>query len=109
MEGIALIGLRRNNKGLRNLFHSDVACAPMDNIDKAVPEVPRVYADFNNADRLGRVRLNTAGAQQDLAQGQIALKDGLDVELYDDEIVAMGVVRFDTTEGWVAEIDWSKI
>lgn len=67
---------------------------------------PRVFVDFQNADRRGRVRLNTNGAKADLARGQVELTEGMRLELYDGEIAATGVVRLDDTEGWVAEIDW---
>ena len=69
----------------------------------------RVFADFQNADRLGRIRLNTAGAKEDLARSNINLIDGMLLELYDDEIVALGVARHDENEGWVAEVDWNAI
>jgi len=78
--------------------------------EQPVNAAPRVFADFINADRLGRVRLNTAGANEDIIQGRIKLSDGLRVELYDDsEIVTIGVVRHDPVEGWVAEVDWSAL
>jgi hypothetical protein len=69
----------------------------------------RVFADFQNADRRGRIRLNTAGAKEDLARSKIELIDGMRLELCDDEIVAFGVARHDEIEGWVAEVDWNAI
>lgn len=71
--------------------------------------VPRVFADFHNADRMGRVRLNTEGAKQDLLNKKIVLYHGLQLELYDGELVTVGTVRHDDVEGWVVEIDWSAI
>ena len=38
---------------------------------------PRVYADFHNADTLGRLRLNCLGTTKDLAQQQLAFHEGL--------------------------------
>jgi hypothetical protein len=61
---------------------------------------PKVYADFQNADLAGRVRLNCVGTGEDLARQQIALCDGLALTLYDadadghpGEIQADGIVR----------------
>jgi hypothetical protein len=73
-------------------------------------ELPRVFADFNNADRLGRVRLNTVGAKDDMERNGIVLSNGMQITLYDDdEFVTEGIVKFDDNEGWVAEIDWSAL
>lgn len=77
---------------------------------------PLIYADFQNADRRGRVRLNTAGTLADLARLGVILADGSEVTLYtDDEDAADGlrldgVVENDSTEGgWVAVVDWSAV
>ena len=32
---------------------------------------PKIYADFHNADSLGRVRLNCAGTLEDLSQQRV--------------------------------------
>lgn len=69
-------------------------------------ELPRVFADFGNADRLGRVRLNTEGAKTDLERNGIVLTSGMRITLYDDEFVIEGIATWDDFEGWVAEIDW---
>jgi len=71
--------------------------------------VPRIWGDFNNADRHGRVRLNTVGALRDIAAQQLALYDGMRVVLSDSELVADGTIRFSHDEGWVAEVDWSRV
>jgi hypothetical protein len=78
---------------------------------------PKVYADFQNADAAGRVRLNCVGTVEDLARQQIALRDGLELTLYDadagaddhpSEIQADGVVQYSSDENcWVAIVDWS--
>jgi hypothetical protein len=77
---------------------------------------PKVYADFNNADTLGRIRLNNIGTTQDLEREQIRLSDGLMLLLYCDdanddgqsvELQADGTVEFSTQENcWVARVNW---
>ncbi|MDZ4784281.1 MAG: hypothetical protein SGJ19_28885, partial [Planctomycetia bacterium] len=63
----------------------------------------RIYADFNNADRLGRVRLSVKGTRDDLVALGIELQSGMSVELYDDdEIETPGRVEWSPVEGWVA-------
>jgi len=72
--------------------------------------LPRLFADFNNADEKGRVRLTTNGTKNDLNRLGIILYDGMQVFLDDsEEITALGIVRFSPIEGWVAEVDWDKI
>jgi hypothetical protein len=80
---------------------------------------PRVYADFHNADTRGRVRLNCVGTIEDLARQGIALRDGMALTLYaddldaqgrPDELLADGIVSFSEEEHcWVAAVDWSAI
>lgn len=72
-------------------------------------DFPRVFADFNNADPLGRVRLNTDGAREDIQRNGIVLTNGIQVTLYDGELVTVGIVQHDDHEGWVAEIDWASL
>jgi hypothetical protein len=73
-------------------------------------DLPSVFADFHNADRLGRVRLNTRGAREDFAKLGIMPSLGLTVRLYDgEELSTEGQIIWDDAEGWVAEIDWSKL
>ena len=81
----------------------------MDAESGSINEFPRVFADFNNADHLGRVRLNTVGASDDIQRNGIVLTNGMQVTLYDGELIIVGTVRFDDAEGWVAEIDWSLL
>jgi hypothetical protein len=81
--------------------------------------VPKVYADFHNADARGRVRLNCVGTIEDLARQGITLRDGLRLTLYSDDLDARGnldelrvngVVAFSEEEHcWVAAVDWSAI
>src|SRR5437870_13888974 len=81
--------------------------------------MPHVYADFQNADSSGRVRLNCAGTIDDLSRQQIELREGLGVVLYSDDadekghparLIAKGTVAFSQEEQcWVAAIDWQKL
>jgi hypothetical protein len=80
---------------------------------------PKVYADFQNADASGRLRLNCIGTGQDLARQGISLHEGLALLLYSDdadiagrpsELQVAGVVEFSAAEhGWVAVIDWDAL
>jgi hypothetical protein len=77
---------------------------------------PRVYADFQNLDDENRLRLTCAGTLRDLERHGIELREGIVLTLYTDdandegrpdELLAEGVVHYDTTEEcWVAAIDW---
>jgi hypothetical protein len=72
--------------------------------------LPIVFADFHNADPLGRVRLNTNGAIERFKTLGIQPFPDLIILLYDGEqFSATGKVLWDDTEGWVAEIDWSRL
>lgn len=80
---------------------------------------PKVYADFQNTDAHGRLRLSCVGTIEDLARLGITLRDGLQLTLYADDLDARGqrddllvdgVVSFSEEEHcWVAAIDWSAI
>jgi hypothetical protein len=71
---------------------------------------PTVFADFQNADPSGRVRLNCTGTISDLAQQQIVLREGLSLTLHDEELEADGTVCFSPEERlWVAAIDWQAV
>lgn len=77
----------------------------------------RLYADFQNADPQGRIRLNSLGTVEDLGRLGLQLSPGLVVSLYADdqddpptELETRGVVEFSEGERcWVARIDWSAI
>ena len=83
------------------------------------PNPPRVYADFQNADPQGRLRLNCDGTARDLARQQVRLHDGLVLTLYSDdsddqgrrdELEVIGVVQQSAEEQcWVARIDWAAV
>lgn len=69
-----------------------------------------LYADFNNADAEGRVRLNGAGTLGDLARLGVRLRDGLPVTIHDEELAADGKAVYSPGEGvWAARIDWSLV
>jgi hypothetical protein len=69
-----------------------------------------VYADFNNADPAGRVRLHVRGTVDDLKTFSIELCEGLELTLSDGELRVRGIVRFSTDEQiWVAEVNWNDI
>jgi hypothetical protein len=70
----------------------------------------KIYADFNNADSLGRLRLNTNGTIADLERLGVSFIHGLSLELSDGELLAGGSVEYSDAEGiWVAVIDWKKV
>ena len=81
--------------------------------------MPKIYADFHNADSQGRLRLNCVGTTEDLARQQVELRKGLLLTLYADdlddngefdELLVDGVVSFSDEEHcWVAAIDWATI
>jgi hypothetical protein len=65
----------------------------------------RIYADFHNADREGRLRLNCVGTIEDLSRYQVELRDGEKLVLYSEELEADGVVEYSEIEKlWVAAI-----
>ncbi len=80
---------------------------------------PKVYADFNNADAKGRLRLNCNGTREDLTRNGIDLRAGLMLLFCSDdvdpqgrpmELQVPGIVEFsDEERSWVGVIDWSAI
>ena len=70
-----------------------------------------IFADFNNADEKGRVRLSTKGSLNDIKNKKIKLVEGKKVLLNDcDELKTLGTLYFSTEENiWVAEINWDDI
>ena len=68
-------------------------------------DLPRVYADFNNSDPAGRLRLTVAGSLPDLARFEP--RPGRRVLVYDDEFEIEGVLERDERGVWVARIDWN--
>jgi len=69
-----------------------------------------LYADFQNADPQGRLRLICAGTQRDLQTRNIELMDGMRFTFSDGELMVAGAVEFSEEEGcWVAVINWDEI
>jgi len=65
----------------------------------------RIYADFNNKDPDGYVRLNTIGTIADLARTSILLEDGTQFIVCDGDLVAGIIVRSSGAEGiWRGEV-----
>lgn len=72
--------------------------------------IPSIFADFQNADPQGRVRLSCVGTVEDLARLGVRLESGLRVILHDEELEADGEVMYSLDEHiWVAKIDWNAI
>jgi hypothetical protein len=71
---------------------------------------PRIFADFHNADRQNRIRLNCLGTTEDLTYQNIELKNGQSLVLYSKELEVDGVAQYSEEESlWVAIIDWEQI
>jgi hypothetical protein len=71
---------------------------------------PRIFADFQNADSQGRLRLNCIGTIEDLSRQGTKLIDGEKLSIYSEELEADAVVAYSDEEKiWVATIDWDKI
>jgi hypothetical protein len=71
---------------------------------------PMIYADFNNADPAGRLRLNCTGTVEDLSRQGIQLREGMQLTLYDEELEADGEAHFSSEDQiWVASINWQLI
>jgi hypothetical protein len=74
-------------------------------------DIPKLFADFNNADQHGRVRLNTNGTHADIKRLSLVLKEGMQVVLDDDDsLTTLGSVKYSNEENiWVAEINWDTL
>ena len=71
---------------------------------------PLVSVDLQNADAQGRLRLNCIGTIRDLSRQNLALREGLELTLYDEDLEVEGKVLFSQEERlWVAVIDWDAI
>jgi hypothetical protein len=68
-----------------------------------------VYADFNNCDAQGRIRLNTAGSIDDMETQNIRLSDGMILAIYSEDLEATGVARELAEGGWGVELDWEAV
>ena len=74
-------------------------------------EIEVIFADFNNADKKGRVRLNTNGSLADIRDKNIELVSGKKIMIDDhQELTAFGILHFSNEENlWVVEINWDAI
>jgi len=71
---------------------------------------PSIYADFNNADPRGHLRLNNVGTIEDLSRQGVLLHEGLQLVLHDEELEADGEIHFSSAENaWVAIINWQMV
>jgi hypothetical protein len=71
---------------------------------------PKVYADFQNADEQGRLRLNCVGTLVDLSRQGIGLSVGRSLILYSEDLEVAGVIEYSDAERlWVARMDWHAI
>ena len=70
----------------------------------------KIFADFNNGDTSGRVRLNTNGSLSDIHKLGDKFKENIIVLLDDgDSLQVFGRVKYsDEEQIWVAEIDWDN-
>ena len=70
----------------------------------------RVFADFNNADEEGRLRLNCIATIEYLARQKIELQDGQILTFYSKDLEVEGIVKHSPEENiWVAVINWDNI
>ena len=69
-----------------------------------------VYADFNNCDQLGTVRLNTVGSLSDLAATGVRLEGGTALHLTNNELKVNGIAEFSKEESiWTARFNWHEL
>jgi len=70
----------------------------------------KIFADFQNADEQGRIRLITNGSIEDIKKQGIQLKPGMKALVYCEDLSTIGVVEFSEEEKiWVAVINWDDI
>ena len=67
----------------------------------------RLYADFNNMDEMGRLRLNTFGTKKDLELLGLSLTTGSLFTLYMEDVEVEARVVFDNE--WLAVVDMSTL
>jgi hypothetical protein len=71
---------------------------------------PKVFADFQNTDEQGRLRLNCIGTIKDLSRQGTQLIPGGKLLIYSEELEADAVIEYSDQEKiWVAAIDWEQI
>jgi hypothetical protein len=71
---------------------------------------PKVFADFQNSDEQGRLRLNCIGTIEDLSRQGTQLIPGGKLLIYSEELEADAVIEYSDQEKiWVASINWEQI
>jgi hypothetical protein len=69
-----------------------------------------IYADFNNVDEEGCIRLNSTKTINDIESQNIKLKQGLKVKLTNEELEVEGRLQYSKTEDiWTALINWGEV
>lgn len=69
-----------------------------------------IYADFNNVDEEGCIRLNCTQTLNDIETQAIKIKPGLKLNLTDNQKIVEGRVQYSKPEDiWVALINWSDL
>lgn len=68
--------------------------------------IDKIFADFNNADSKGRVRLTTVGSLRDIKDENLRLEPGLELVLDDEDgLNTIGIVEFSEEENiWWHEL-----
>lgn len=70
----------------------------------------RIYADFNNSEKNGKVRLNTNGSLSDLFKVKHKIHRDMVVWLYDEEFEVETKLEYDEKwKVWLGEPDWSTL
>ena len=68
-------------------------------------DIPKIYIDFDNAGRQGRLRLAIRGSKEDIQSQELKLFNGMKLIVYDDELSADAEAIFSEEEQiWVAKI-----
>lgn len=69
-----------------------------------------IYADFNNCEENGNVRLNTNGSLNDLFRMKSKIHTGMFAWLYDEEFKVEAKLEYDGKwKIWLGEPNWSTI
>jgi hypothetical protein len=70
----------------------------------------RIYADINNCEENGKVRLNTHGSLSNLFKREKKIHTGMLVWLHDEEFEVESKLEYDQKwKIWLGEPNWSTI
>jgi hypothetical protein len=70
----------------------------------------RIYADFNNCEEDGKVRLNSRGSLDDLSQVKNKIRSSMLVWIYDEELEVETELQYSQKwKIWLGEPNWSTI